>query len=99
MRITDYKEENQIRLVVEGKVDTATSLNLQQAILTAFQKSKHVFVDFTDVEYISSSGLRALIIGQKTAQSKGGSMVLSGCKGVVLEVLKASGCVKILTII
>ena len=56
--------ESYIRLIVDGRVDTNTSPQLQQAILSAFQKSKDIVVDFLNVPYISSAGLRALLIGQ-----------------------------------
>lgn len=90
--------ETYMRLMVEGRVDTNTSPQLQQAILNAFQKKKDVVVDFLNVPYISSAGLRALLIGQKTAASKGGSMKLTNVSEVVMNILEMSGFSKILTI-
>lgn len=90
--------ESYIRLIVEGRVDTNTSPQLQQAILSAFQKSKDIVIDFLNVSYISSAGLRALLIGQKTALSKGGSMRLTNLSDVVMNILEVSGFVNILKI-
>lgn len=90
--------ETYMRLMVDGRVDTNTSPQLQQAILNAFQKQKDVVVDFLNVPYISSAGLRALLIGQKTAASKGGSMKLTNVSEVVMNVLEMSGFSKILVI-
>lgn len=90
--------ESYVRLIVEGRVDTNTSPQLQQAILNAFQKSKDVVVDFLNVPYISSAGLRALLIGQKTAASKGGSMKLTNVSETVMEILNMTGFSKILKI-
>ena len=87
-----------IRLVVEGNVDTVTAPDLQKNVLTAFQKSKHVVLDIAKVAYMSSAGLRALLIGQKTATSKGGSMNLLNVPDAVMQVLKMSGFAQILTI-
>ena len=87
-----------MRLLVDGRVDTNTSPQLQQAILNAFQKKKDVVVDFLNVPYISSAGLRALLIGQKTAASKGGSMKLTNVSDVVMNILEMSGFSKILKI-
>ena len=64
-------------LEIEGRVDTMTSPQLQQAVLQAFQGAEKVVLDFAKVTYISSAGLRVLLIGQKTAQSKHTSMVLT----------------------
>ena len=90
--------ESYIRLIVEGRVDTNTSPQLQQAILSAFQKSRDIVIDFLNVSYISSAGLRALLIGQKTALSKGGSMRLTNLSDVVMNILEVSGFVNILKI-
>lgn len=90
--------ESYMRLLVDGRVDTNTSPQLQQAILNAFQKKKDVVVDFLNVPYISSAGLRAILIGQKTAASKGGSMKLTNVSDVVMNILEMSGFSKILKI-
>ena len=90
--------ESYIRLIVDGRVDTNTSPQLQQAILSAFQKSKDIVVDFLNVPYISSAGLRALLIGQKTATSKGGSMKVTNVSETVMNILEMSGFSKILKI-
>ncbi|MBO5092798.1 MAG: STAS domain-containing protein [Lachnospiraceae bacterium] len=90
--------ESYMRLIVDGRVDTNTSPQLQQAVLSAFQKKKDVVVDFLNVPYISSAGLRALLIGQKTAASKGGSMKLTNVSEIVMNILDMSGFSKILQI-
>ncbi len=90
--------ESYVRLIVEGRVDTNTSPQLQQAILNAFQKNKNVVLDFLNVPYISSAGLRALLIGQKTASSKGGSMKLTNVCETVMEILNVTGFSKMLKV-
>ena len=86
-----------IRLIVEGRVDTNTS-PLQQAILNAFQKKNDIIVDLLNVPLVSSAGLRALLIGQKTANSKNGSMKVVNVSDVVAEVFDISGFSSILHI-
>jgi len=98
MEITEKKNEGQIVLAVSGSVDTVTSPELQKAILTAFQKAKDLVIDMAGVPYMSSAGLRALLIGQKTATSKGGSMVLTGVQNTVMQVFEMSGFSRVLTI-
>ena len=98
MEINEIKGESSIQLSVSGQVDTVTAPELQSNILTAFQKSKDVVLDLSGVAYMSSAGLRALLIGQKTAQSKGGSMKVTGVQEGVMKVFEMSGFVKVLTI-
>ncbi len=97
MTIKEVKGDGEIVLELEGRVDTITAPELQQAILVAFQKEKKLILDFTNIEYISSAGLRALLIGEKTAKSKGGSMLITGASEAVKEVFNVTGFLKILT--
>ena len=87
-----------IRLMVDGRIDATTSPKLQAQILSCFQKKNELVIDFLNVEYISSAGLRALLIGQKTAISKRGNMKLVNVNDTVMHVLKMSGFQNILNI-
>lgn len=98
MVITEKRVENVITISVRGRVDTNTSPELQKAVLLAFQKVNKLVIDFEQCEYVSSAGLRALLIGQKTATSKGGYMKLTHVPEVLMNILKMTGMVKILTI-
>ncbi len=98
MTISSSIKDNQAVLLVDGRVDTNTSPQLQSAILGAFQRSAHVVVDFEKVPYISSAGLRALLIGQKTANSKRAVMELVHVCPAVMSILQSVGFSDILTI-
>ena len=91
MNISETRSGDVIQIKIDGRVDITTSPQLQNAILLAFQKGNKLVLDFSDVEYVSSAGLRALLIGQKTANSKGGSMTLLHVADAVLQVFKMSG--------
>ncbi|MBM6924816.1 STAS domain-containing protein [Pseudoflavonifractor phocaeensis] len=98
MTINTKREGSQVTLSIEGRVDTNTSPQLQSKILEAFRSAKDVVLDFQKVPYISSAGLRALLIGQKTAASKRASMVLINVSPGVMQVLETVGFADILTI-
>lgn len=98
MTISETRQESMIQLDIEGRVDTNTSPSLQQSILQAFQKGTTVVLNMGKVEYVSSAGLRALLIGQKTANSKGGSMKLVHVREGVMEVFTLTGFANMLTI-
>lgn len=99
MQVKEMKSEGKITLEVEGRVDTNTSASLQQAVLLAFQKTQTVILDLQEVSYISSAGLRVLLIGHKTAASKGGIFEVHNLQETVAMVLQMSGFDKILTIL
>ena len=98
MTIKQTENEGKIQLNVEGRVDATTAPQLQNAILTAFQSTGDLILDCGSLEYISSAGLRALLLGQKTAKSKGGSFVLTNVGQEVQEILEVTGFDDILTI-
>lgn len=85
-------------LAIEGRIDTITSPQFQQALLQTFQSAKKVVLDFAQVAYISSAGLRVLLIGQKTAQSKRATMSLIHVNETVQNVLDLVGFSAMLTI-
>ena len=98
MQITELRESGLITIFIEGRIDTNTSPQVQDAILKSFQKVNQVVLDFTHCTYVSTAGLRALLIGQKTASSKKGTMHLIHVPEILMQILKSSGFINILTI-
>lgn len=98
MTITKLQDGDAVTLQVDGRVDTNTSPELQKAILEAFQGAKSLTLDLEKVVYVSSAGLRALLLGQKTASSKGATMELVHVAPTVKAVLDSVGFSKILTL-
>ncbi|MBQ7614671.1 MAG: STAS domain-containing protein [Butyrivibrio sp.] len=98
MTIDVVKYEDKTQLNVHGRVDATSLEEFQSEILKAFQGSKTVIVDFSDALYISSSGLRALLIGQKTADSKGGKFIIINASEAVTDVIRVTGLGKVLNV-
>lgn len=98
MNIVEEKNGEVLKITFIGKIDKITSMQVQNSILQGVQKTQYLILDFGQVEYISSAGLRALLLGQKSAAAKGGRMELINVGNEVLAVLKLSGFDKILTI-
>lgn len=98
MTITSVQNGDEIILQVDGRVDTNTSPELQKVILESFQSARKLTLDLEKVVYISSAGLRALLLGQKTASSKGAAMELLHVVPAVKAVLDSVGFSKILTL-
>ena len=98
MTITKLQNGNAVTLQVEGRVDTNTSPELQKAILESFQSAAKLTLDLEKVVYVSSAGLRALLLGQQTAASKGAAMELIHVAPTVKTVLDSVGFSKILTL-
>jgi len=89
MQITETRDNEVITIAIEGRVDTNTSPQVQDAILKSFQKVNQVVLDFSKCSYVSSAGLRALLIGQKTASSKKGTMKLVNVPDILMNILQS----------
>ncbi|MCR5482476.1 MAG: STAS domain-containing protein [Clostridia bacterium] len=99
MQVTKDYNENEVVLSVEGRIDSGSVGLLQSEILNAFSDSNMLVLDFGDVEYISSAGLRALLIGQKTAMSKKGYMKVLHVNEEVRNVFTITGFMDVLQIV
>ena len=99
MFITEILSEGSLQLNIEGKIDSVTSKEFQDAVLKSFQKSNNIIINMEEVPYISSAALRALTLGQKTAESKGGKLTIINVQPAVMDVLRTTGFDKLLTII
>src|ERR1700739_3678660 len=57
-----------------------------------------ILIDFTDIDYVSSAGLRALLLRVKKTKASGGAFVLCGLNEQVREVLDISGFTQMFSI-
>ena len=88
-------EELQIALV--GRLDTTTAPELETDLKTSTAGIKTLTFDFTDLEYISSAGLRVLLGAQKL-MNKQGKMIIRHVNETIMEIFEITGFVDILTI-
>ena len=93
------KDESKAIAAISGRLDTVTSAELKAKLEEAEVSSYDLELDFTEVEYISSAGLRLLVLLQKQAIEGGHTLVIKNINNVVREVFKVAGFNKTLTII
>jgi len=98
MTITKTQNGDTVILHVDGRIDTNTSPQLQKEVLNALQTAKVLQLDLEKVLYLSSAGLRVLLVGQKTAASKKGTMELLHVTPTVKAILDSVGFSAILTL-
>ena len=96
MTIAKETSAKTLTVILDGRLDTITSPDLEQA-LTDLSGVEHLVLDFEKISYISSAGLRVLLALQKR-MGKQGDMVVRHVDKMVMEVLEMSGFVDILTI-
>ena len=98
MNLTKTYNKKELTLSVEGRIDTITSQDLEQEINEEISNFDSLIMDFTDLEYISSAGLRVLIGTQKKLKPDNIQMVIRNINPTVKEIFRMSGFDKILNI-
>ncbi|MGX8773977.1 MAG: STAS domain-containing protein [Bacillota bacterium] len=97
MTIDKDIQGNVMTLKIAGRLDTTTSPELEQVLVSSLDGIEDLRMDFTDLEYISSAGLRILLSAQKT-MNKQGTMSISGVNDTIMEIFGITGFSDILTI-
>lgn len=98
MEIIKNYNEKELTLAIEGRIDTITSQELDKEINAESSNFDSLIMDFTDLEYISSAGLRVLIATQKKLKSDDIPFVIKNVNDTVGEIFRMSGFDKILKI-
>lgn len=81
-----------------GRVDSTTSRAVEEVLLPLFDEGTPVLIDFADMNYISSAGLRVLLLAARRSKATGVPLALAGMSKSVGEVFKISGFAKLFTI-
>ena len=84
-------------LIVSGRLDTQTAPELENELDVVLPGLKELIFDMTNLEYVSSAGLRVILKAQKAMNAQG-SMKLTGVNDSIMEVFDITGFLDILTI-
>lgn len=98
MNIIKNYNQKELTIIVEGRIDTITSQQLDKEIQEELEKFNFLIMDFSNLEYISSAGLRVLISTQKKLKPANIPFVIKNVNNAVSEIFRMSGFDKILTI-
>ena len=98
MTINKTQNGDKITLTLSGRLDTITASSLQEALIPEFDTAKHIELDFQELAYVSSAGLRVLLMGEKTAKAKGAKQTLVNVSAEIMEVFDMTGFTEILHI-
>ena len=86
-----------VTLKVSGRLDTQTAPELEKEIDTVLTGLKELVFDMSNLEYVSSAGLRVILKAQKAMNAQG-TMKLTGVNESIMEVFDITGFLDILTI-
>ena len=87
-----------MNVFVSGRLDTVTSVEFDKAIKAEEIKENLVVIDFSNVEYISSAGLRVLLALKRELDSQSKALEIHNINAVVREIFSVTGFINALTI-
>ncbi|MBL0225130.1 MAG: STAS domain-containing protein [Geobacteraceae bacterium] len=92
MEIQTKKEANATVVTITGRLDAVTAPVYEKAVIELITAGElKLIVDFDSLDYISSAGLRGLLVTAKQLKGKGGQVRCANVKGTVKEVFDISG--------
>ena len=97
MEIKKVKNGVELNLAVEGRLDTTTAPQLEAELKQNISGVETLVLDFANLEYLSSAGLRVLLAAQKV-MNKQGEMVIRNVNETIAEIFEITGFSDILTI-
>lgn len=99
MHIHVKKDQNVLIVFVEGRIDTVTAPDFQARMEELLdQGEKGLLIDLQKLEYVSSAGLRSILITAKKAKSLGGCVSCCSLQDMVRKVFEISGFTKMIPV-
>ena len=89
MIIQSTQKDNELTITISGRIDTTTSPELREEIAKVPDDVKRLVLDFKDVEYISSAGLREVMICRKRFPED--RMLVTNVSSDVNEIFEVTG--------
>ena len=97
MNITEHPGPDRLELRLVGRLDATWASHVEDAIETAIRAGSHrIVLNFAEVDYISSLGLRVLLSHYKQLKAVNGSLSICEPCGPALTILKAAGLASVL---
>ena len=99
MDISEDRKADAVILALSGKLDATTAKTFEDKILGVINSgTQRLVVDLSQLEYVSSSGLRVFLLAAKRLQATDGKIVLCALKDQIRQVFDLAGFSSILPI-
>ena len=93
MEISKTKQGPVVILSLKGRLDASTAKLLEETLLDLINNAKErsFVIDFHQLDYISSAGLRVLLMAAKLLKTENGRLVLAALKDHLQEIFEITG--------
>ena len=97
MTIEKNLNGTELTVTIVGRLDTTTAPDLEPSLKESVEGVTKLILDFAELEYLSSAGLRVILAAQKV-MNKQGEMVIRHVNETINEIFEVTGFIDILTI-
>jgi len=97
MTIEKNRNGSALTLTISGRLDTNTAPQLEMELKSGLEGVEHLVLDFANLAYLSSAGLRVLLAAQKV-MNRQGDMIVRSVNETIAEIFDVTGFCDILTI-
>ncbi|MDR0952196.1 MAG: STAS domain-containing protein [Oscillospiraceae bacterium] len=99
MNIEKSSADGVCLMTLRGRLDTNNAPKLLAELETEIERYKNVTLDFAEMEYVASAGLRALLAGEELARLAGGLLSVKNVSPEIMEIFDMTGFTEILNIL
>ena len=99
MEITTERENDTVVFKTQGRIDSANAMGFHDVLQGGIEATDRIVIlDFGDISYISSAGLRVILMVAKELTRRGAYLAICSLSDFVREIFEVSGFDKIITV-
>lgn len=91
MEVNIETKKDIVYITIQGSVDSNTAGNLQAQIMEKLSDAHKVIMDLSAVDYLSSAGLRVLLMLYRQLNGNGGKVLLVGVSDEICDIMSMTG--------
>lgn len=91
LSVTKKQEGTKLTVSAIGRIDTYTAPQFDNEVSSALDEITDLVIDFSQVEYISSAGLRLIVTWQKAMSAKNGTFTVCHLADTIYNIFAATG--------
>ena len=98
MNVTTLSEPSVTRVELEGSIDGKTAPQIREELSSSLLQAQNLIIDMSRVDYLSSAGLRLLLLVYREITARKGKLVLVGVSPDIRTVMSHTGFLSFFTL-
>ncbi len=91
MKITTQNQDGVAIIAIEGQIDSKTAPEAQEQLLPLVQTHQHIVMDLNRLTFMSSAGLRIMLLLYRQATDRSGKVAILGLSDPIKDTMQATG--------